>query len=73
MFHPNILMKFKQTCWNFCFSLFKPEQFGGIANVFGFKSEWHENFDGIHIRQHVGFCRAQKLKLPSLLISRTVS
>ena len=33
--------------WRSILSL-KPEQFGGIANVFGFKSEWHKNFDGFH-------------------------
>ena len=55
----------------FTFPSLKPKQFGGIAHVSGFKSEWHENFDGF-LRQYAGFCRTQKQKLPSLVISRPV-
>ena len=32
----------------FTFPSLKPKQFGGIAHVSGFKSEWNENFDGFH-------------------------
>ena len=55
------------------FSL-KSKQFGGVAHVSGFKSEWHENFDGFH-KTTCGFLWNpiwQKLKLPSLVISRPV-
>ena len=42
------------------------KQFGGIAHVSGFESEWHENFDGFH-KTTCGF-----LSNPKVVISRTV-
>ena len=56
----------------FTFPSLKPDEFGGIAHVSGFKSEWHENFYVSHDNMTVGFRRTQKLKLPSLVISRPV-
>ena len=56
----------------FTFPSLKPDQFGGIAHVSGFKSEWHENFYVSYDNMTVGFCHTQKLKLPSLGISRPV-
>ena len=46
----------------FAFLSSKPEQFGGIANVFGFKYEWHNNFDGFH-KTTCGFLSHPKSKI----------
>ena len=46
----------------FPFPSLKPEPFGGIANVFGLKSEWHENFDGFH-KTTCGFLSQPKAKV----------
>ena len=73
IFDPNIWMKFTWTNWNFYFSLFKTWticqaallmflvlNLNGMKTLMGF------------ISQHVGVCGTQKLKLPSLMISRPV-
>jgi len=46
----------------FTFSSLRPKQFGGIAHVSGFKSEWHENFDGFH-KTICGFLSNPKAKI----------
>ena len=38
------------------------KQFGSIAHVSGFKSEWHENFDGFH-KTKCGFLSNPKVKI----------
>ena len=38
------------------------KQFGGIAHVSGFESEWHENFDGFH-KTTCGFLSNPKAKI----------
>ena len=38
------------------------KQFGGIAHVSGFKSEWHENLDGFH-KTTCGFLSNPKVKI----------
>ena len=52
-------MKFAQNF--FAFPSLKPKQFSGIAHVSGFKSEWHENFDGFH-KKTCGFLSNPKAK-----------
>ena len=46
----------------FTFPSLRPKQFGGIAHVSGFKSEWHENFDGFH-KTTCGFLSNPKAKI----------
>ena len=46
----------------FTFLSLKPKQFGGIAHVSGFKSEWHKNFDGFH-KTTGGFLSNPKAKI----------
>ena len=46
----------------FTFFSLKSKQFGGIAHVSGFKSEWHENFDGFH-KTTCGFLLNPKAKI----------
>ena len=46
----------------FTFFSLKSKQFGGIAHVSGFKSEWHENFDGFH-KTTCGFLSNPKAKI----------
>ena len=46
----------------FYFPSLKPKQFGGIAHVSGFISEWHENFDGFH-KTTCGFLSNPKAKI----------
>ena len=46
----------------FTFLSLKSKQFGGIAHVSGFKSEWHENFDGFH-KTTCGFLSNPKAKI----------
>ena len=45
MFDPKILNEvYVNLLQFFTFPSLKPKQFGGIAHVSGFKSEWHKNF-----------------------------
>ena len=46
----------------FTFFSLKSKRFGGIAHVSGFKSEWHENFDGFH-KTTCGFLSNPKAKI----------
>ena len=46
----------------FYFPSLKPKQFGGIADVSGFKSQWHENSDGFH-KTTCGFLSNPKAKI----------
>ena len=46
----------------FTFFSLKSKQFGGIAHVSGFKSEWRENFDGFH-KTTCGFLSNPKAKI----------
>ena len=65
MFDPKILNEvYVNLLQFFTFPSLKPKQFGGIAHVSGFKSEWNEKFDWFH-KTTCGF-------LPSLVISRPV-
>ena len=63
MFDPKILNEvYVNLLQFFTFPSLKPKQFGGIAHVSGFKSEWHENFDGFH-KTTCGFLSNPKAKI----------
>ena len=56
------LWKLHESAEIFTSPSFKPEQFGSIAHVSRFKSEWHENFNGFH-RTTWGFLSHPKARI----------
>ena len=72
MFDPTILMKFAWTCWIFLlFPLWNLSNSAALLTFLVLNLNGTKTLMGF-IRQQAGFCRTQKLKLPSLVISRRV-